>query len=240
MRHLEVGGGCRRLVSAGRSVARNTSRQRSWSPTMPASLQAPPVVCLDMNYDTRNFRSAAPRSRTSGLTLIELLVTLAVVVILLTLAVPNLSGLIDRRALSSAHSALYFGLQTARSEAIKREEPFTATLHMDGSACPVTGYEPCPWLLVHPGDTVPDNTNTVLLRQGLSSRIRLVDAENQTTPIQTAEIVFGAIGERLECRINGNDTSRCEFETQFTTGERGITDYCLQVTHFNVRRTDCP
>lgn len=55
-----------------------------------------------------------------GITLIEALVAISIMVILLSLAVPAFTGLLDRNRLRSAADQLYTDLQYARSEAIKR------------------------------------------------------------------------------------------------------------------------
>lgn len=56
----------------------------------------------------------------SGLTLLELMVTLSVVAILLTVAVPSFIDLYDRYRLKGAVDTLYADLQFARSEAVRR------------------------------------------------------------------------------------------------------------------------
>lgn len=58
----------------------------------------------------------------SGFTLIELMVTLALAVILLTLAIPNLRTMIQNNRLVTAANSLVGDINLARSEAIKRGE----------------------------------------------------------------------------------------------------------------------
>jgi len=71
--------------------------------------------------------------RQSGFSLLEVLVTLAIVAIVAGLAIPGMRGVIGDSELSAASNRLVFGLQTARSEAIKRITPV--------SLCPSTNPE---------------------------------------------------------------------------------------------------
>lgn len=56
----------------------------------------------------------------SGFTLVELMVTVAVLAILLTIGIPSFQGTLDKRRLTGAAEQLYADLQYARTEAIKR------------------------------------------------------------------------------------------------------------------------
>lgn len=73
------------------------------------------------------------RSTSSGLSLIELMVTLLVAVILLGSAQPLFAELIDTRRLSGATDLIRSQLQFARSEAIKQMRPMVATYLMSNS-----------------------------------------------------------------------------------------------------------
>ncbi|GAA0640642.1 GspH/FimT family pseudopilin [Halomonas beimenensis] len=75
---------------------------------------------------------AAGDNKMGGFTLIELLVTLAVGVILLTVAVPSFQGLIAQNRLEAEYYQVLSGFRFARSEALKRREPVTAVMTPDG------------------------------------------------------------------------------------------------------------
>lgn len=60
-------------------------------------------------------------SKIRGFTLIELMVTLAVLAIIVTIAVPNMSSFIKKQSVRSAADELLISLVYARSEAIKRK-----------------------------------------------------------------------------------------------------------------------
>ena len=71
-----------------------------------------------------------------GFTLIELIVTLAVLAIVLGIAVPSFSGMLRDGRASSVSSELHGALQLARSEAIKRrDEVMVCRSNADGSSC---------------------------------------------------------------------------------------------------------
>lgn len=114
-----------------------------------------------------------------GVTLIELMVTVAVLAIILAIGVPSLQGFIASSRVRSATQDLYSALQTARIEAIRRGIRVTvckanATLtDCDGSRQWHQG-----WIVF--ADRTPgtepkvDNTDTILATQNaLASDIRI-------------------------------------------------------------------
>ncbi len=58
--------------------------------------------------------------RAQGFTLIELMVALSIVIILTLIAIPSLRSMVENHRIASAADNLYFFLQNARSEAVKR------------------------------------------------------------------------------------------------------------------------
>lgn len=75
------------------------------------------------------------RYRECGFTLVELMVTLAVLAILLVVAVPNLTVFIQNSRLASQTSGLVGDLNFARSEAVKRGSPVSLCASADGASC---------------------------------------------------------------------------------------------------------
>ncbi len=61
----------------------------------------------------------------SGFTLVELMVTVAVLAVLLAIAIPSFQGTLDKRRLTGAAEQLYADLQYARSEAIRQNRNVT-------------------------------------------------------------------------------------------------------------------
>lgn len=64
--------------------------------------------------------SAVRTSRAAGFTLIELMVTISVLAILITIAIPSFTATINRNRLATSANGLVGGFQLARSEAVRR------------------------------------------------------------------------------------------------------------------------
>lgn len=74
------------------------------------------------------------RSTVSGFTVLELMVTLALAAILLTLAIPNLRVLIQNNRMTATANELVTGMQLSRSEALKLRQPVSICAR-DGAGC---------------------------------------------------------------------------------------------------------
>jgi type IV fimbrial biogenesis protein FimT len=74
-----------------------------------------------------------------GFTIIELMVSLTIVGALLAMGIPSISGMIQNAKLGSATKSYLIGVQTARSEAIRRNLPFDFVLTDSSPSASVTG-----------------------------------------------------------------------------------------------------
>ena len=70
-----------------------------------------------------------------GFTLIEAVVTIAVLGILLSIAIPSFSKMIERNRIASGTNEFRTALMLARSEAVTRSIPMTICVSDDGSSC---------------------------------------------------------------------------------------------------------
>jgi type IV fimbrial biogenesis protein FimT len=76
-----------------------------------------------------------------GFTLVELIATMAVAVIMVTVAVPSFSTMIRNNRLATQANQFVASLTLARSEAVKRETQVTLCRSTDGATCNGSNWE---------------------------------------------------------------------------------------------------
>jgi len=153
-----------------------------------------------MQYATRktgmesNAHKMKSPHRATGLTLVELSITLAVGAILLAAAIPSFTATLHKNRIGSAESQLYTSLYTARGEAVKRRHAVSVCPSADGSSCRNDGDWSDGWLIFDndDGNDTP----------AASEIIRLVDSGSLHSGIDmqaddTVEngVVFNATGD---------------------------------------------
>lgn len=100
----------------------------------------------------RGRRADRARSAQCGFTLIELMVTIAVVAILLGIALPSFTDSTLGSKLRTQANDLVAGAVLARSEAIKRNQTVTLCASSNGTSC--TGSWSDGWIVISSGGTV--------------------------------------------------------------------------------------
>jgi type IV fimbrial biogenesis protein FimT len=136
----------------------------------------------------------------AGFTLVELMIVMAVVAILLSLAAPAFSGMVSSVRLSSASNSLFSSLLLARSEAIKRNSRAVLCKSANGDTCVSTGGWEQGWIVFHDANNnaALDIGETVLSREpALPGLIRLTGNNPlisyvSYTPMGTTSYTSGA------------------------------------------------
>jgi len=87
----------------------------------------------------KNYRKITSKKKSAGFTLIELIVTVSVAAILMSIAVPSFKTMIDSNRLSTGTNELVSAFVLARSEALKRSQNITVCTSTDSTSCSGAG-----------------------------------------------------------------------------------------------------
>lgn len=83
----------------------------------------------------------------TGFSLIELMVTLAIAAILLMIAAPDMSSLVERNRVETYRTDLISDISFARQEAITRNQPITLCSSDDGASCLLAADWTAGWIV---------------------------------------------------------------------------------------------
>ncbi|MCU0836950.1 MAG: GspH/FimT family pseudopilin [Chromatiaceae bacterium] len=119
-----------------------------------------------MNPSTQQTKTGGTRRRPHGLTLVELLTTLSVALVGLSLAIPAMTGLTSDRQVSGTVERLTADMTLARAEAIRRGQPVVICSSRDGETCSGSTDWAEGWILL----VAPEGAN------GPAERIRVAPA----------------------------------------------------------------
>lgn len=140
------------------------------------------------------------RSHMNGFTLVEVLVVLALMAILHTIASPAMSAIVNSARLGTAAQSFHVSLQLSRSEAIKRNGRVVVCKSDNGKRCSKTGGWEQGWLVFHDINNNADvDAGEIVLQweQALSGSARLtgnamVASYISYTPQGQTSLVSGA------------------------------------------------
>lgn len=152
--------------------------------------------------------------RPQGLTLIELMVTIAILVMLTQALEPSISAWMANTQIRSVASSVQAGLQRARNEAVRRNEPVRFTLValtdsavMDNSCAPVASGASWVVSLDDPtgqcGTAISDTTGARLIERragGVGRKSVAIQSSNAAGAASNGVVVFNGFG-----RVVGTD-----------------------------------
>lgn len=128
-------------------------------------------------------RPSSLRETSRGFTLVEMMVTIAVLSILLAIAVPDFRQMLASERVRSANSDMFSALLLARSEAIKRNGNVKLVPASNTS-----------WA---GGWTVQAGGNTVQTQGALNSSVAVKQMDSGNNEVSPTEVSFGANGRPL-------------------------------------------
>jgi len=107
------------------------------------------------------------KTRTLGFTVVELMITLLIAAVLLGMAAPGLSDLLERNRIQTSANNLFTTLMLTRSEALKRNRAVVMCKSSSGTACTTGTQWHNGWLVYvdNDGDSAAD-PNEILRVEG--------------------------------------------------------------------------
>lgn len=92
--------------------------------------------------------------KTSGFTLVELMITLVVAGVILAIGVPSFTTAIRNNRISAMSNQLVSALSLARSEAVKRSETVTFCATTNGTTCAASTNWQTGWIILDAGNNI--------------------------------------------------------------------------------------
>ena len=150
--------------------------------------------------------------KTNGFTIVELMVSLLIGAVMLALAMPVFTSMLQKNRIRAAENYLESSLNAAREEAIKRRASVRVCPSTDGSSCRDDSDWSAGWLLFSDSNSnsSPDAGEVIKRVASLHQYIRLQVDEAVAAHVQfnATGDAFGTAGEFRICHLNPVASSR--------------------------------
>ncbi|WP_276320104.1 GspH/FimT family pseudopilin [Parasulfuritortus cantonensis] len=174
-----------------------------------------------------------PGSRQYGFTLVELIVTVTVIGVLATLAVPSFTKSVEKRRLVAAAEAVYDQVQFARTESLKQARDLLVDATTDGS----TGW--CVGISANTGGCNCSTTGSCVITQGTTGNIEKTLKSENFTNVRMTNSSFECVFNRLRGTLEGATQtfvlkSPSDMEIRVTVSALGVVRVCSPTGAHNV------
>lgn len=165
----------------------------------------------------------ACKLRQIGFTMIELLITLAVLTILLAIGIPSFAGLMASTQVTNATNELLSAFAQARSEAIRRGQRVTICISGNGAQCTNAGNWDQGWIIfsdaTRAGNVANVDAGEVIIH---NNRINLTGITIQGAAALPRYISFSSDGQSrtLAGAIQAGNIEVCSTSTALSNNNR--------------------
>ncbi|MFP5414689.1 MAG: GspH/FimT family pseudopilin [Gammaproteobacteria bacterium] len=148
--------------------------------------------------------------RNRGFTLIEMMVTVAILAILIAAVTPSFRGILRDNQAATQASAVVTSLMLARSEAIKRNAPVAMCRSNTGTSCAGSDWADG-WILWTDidGDAAVDSVEIVQVREALAGNFALTATGSSFTYRPDGSVTGAADSFELLPSDGDTDYGRC-------------------------------
>lgn len=183
-------------------------------------------------------RRVAPRRRSHGFTLFELMVTVAVAGVILTLGVPSFVDMVRNNRAATNVNELLTAFSIARSESIRRGSNITVCRSSDGAAC-TAGSWASGWIVIR--DTAATDTAVPVVGEVLREWSAMPGNAAVTTFANgtATDIGWVRFTPRGGMRAGGAMPIRYDIELEGCTGQQMRRVVLNTVGHATVTREAC-
>ena len=161
-------------------------------------------------------------------TLMELMITLAILAITMTIAVPGMNEFVKNERLTSYTNTLLTDLLLARSKAVERNQPVILCVSTNQTACTAGAFSDG-WIVMV--DTNNDGAGTVAdeaikVQQAITGDIRYNSTLGTAILFDSRGFKPGAIGRISVCDDRGNDRANVLSISRTGRVSRGANPTC--------------